>query len=42
MEAGRVPFEQESLGRPDLAHWPFYAQAALAKNPLSPSAAPFV
>lgn len=24
MERGRVPFEQESLGRPTLATWPFY------------------
>lgn len=24
MHQGRVPFEQESLGRPTLDHWPFY------------------
>jgi hypothetical protein len=24
MQAGRVPFEQESLGRPKLKQWPFY------------------
>ena len=24
MQKGRVPFEQESLGRPVLAQWPFY------------------
>jgi hypothetical protein len=24
MEAGRTPFEQESLGRPSLSRWPFY------------------
>lgn len=24
MERGRVPFEQEALGRPAIAHWPFY------------------
>ncbi len=24
MERGRVPFEQEALGRPTLANWPFY------------------
>lgn len=26
MERGRVPFEQEALGRPALANWPFYTQ----------------
>lgn len=25
MERGRTPFEQESLGRPQINHWPFYA-----------------
>lgn len=24
MQAGRIPFEQESLGRPTLTRWPFY------------------
>jgi Uncharacterized protein conserved in bacteria C-term(DUF2220) len=24
MQRERVPFEQESLGRPNLKHWPFY------------------
>jgi len=24
MKSGRIPFEQESLGRPKLNHWPFY------------------
>ncbi|MCW5552124.1 MAG: hypothetical protein KIS67_08145 [Verrucomicrobiae bacterium] len=24
MQHGRIPFEQESLGRPKCAHWPFY------------------
>ena len=24
MQRGRIPFEQESLGRPKLKHWPFY------------------
>ena len=24
MQAGRIPFEQEALGRPTLKHWPFY------------------
>jgi hypothetical protein len=24
MEAGRIPFEQESLGRPTRKTWPFY------------------
>lgn len=27
MEPGRDPFEQESLGRPDMAEWPFYCRA---------------
>jgi len=26
MQAGRFPFEQESLGRPTLNSWPFYQQ----------------
>ena len=24
MQRGRIPFEQESLGRPKLKNWPFY------------------
>ena len=24
MQSGKIPFEQESLGRPKLKHWPFY------------------
>lgn len=27
MEPGREPFEQESLGRPDMSIWPFYCRA---------------
>ena len=27
MEIGRIPFEQESLGRPPLRFWPFYPVA---------------
>ena len=34
MQAGRIPFEQESLGRPALKTWPFYK--------LNPSAADFL
>ena len=28
MERGRIPFEQESLGRPSLSHWPFYSEVS--------------
>lgn len=35
MEPGRLPFEQESLGRPEMARWPFYCRALKPTPPLA-------